>query len=137
MKKKQKKQDYYSIFFQIPLYFVDIMVMVGAKTKKEVEYLMKKQHVKKETIDFWLNHESFTWLMDTEAGSLCRNGRLEVIYHFRDWKDDANHIKILVHEVSHMVDSIAEHKNLVKETEARAYLSEYIFSTIRNNLTSL
>jgi len=132
---KKKKQDYYSIFFSIPLYMTDIMIMVGAKTKSEVEYLMKKQRVRTETMDFWLKHESLPWLLEKEAGSLVRDKELEIIYHFRDWKDDENHLKILVHEVSHMVDSIAEHKNLIKETEARAYLSEYLFSTIRKNLT--
>jgi hypothetical protein len=129
-----KKQKLYSIFFHIPLYGVDVMVMVGAKTKKDVLSLMKKQRVRKETVNFWMNHEHLTWLFKQDAGSFVRDNELEVIYCFKDWKDDSKHIEILVHEVSHMVDSIAEHKNLVKETEARAFLSEYIFKTIRNSL---
>ena len=129
-----KKQAYYSIFFSIPLYGVDVLIMVGCKTKQEIEYLLKKQKVRKSTIDFWLENEHLPWLLKQTAGSLVRDGELEVIYHFKDWKTDDPHIEVLVHEVSHMVDSIAEYKNLVKETEARAYLSEYLFKTIRNNL---
>lgn len=130
----KKKQDYYSIFFGIPLYGVDVLIMVGCKTKEEVMYLMKKQKVRFATAKWWLENEHLPWLLKQSAGSLVREGELEVIYHFKDWKDDEPHIEVLVHEVSHMVDSIAEYKNLVKETEARAYLSEYLFKTIRKNL---
>lgn len=130
----KKKPSYYSIFFSVPLYFVDVMIMVGAKDKREIEYLMKKQRVKKEVIKNWVEDSQLKWLLDKEAGSLIHDGELAVIYHFKDWKDDDNHLNILVHEVSHMVDSIAEYKNLLKETEARAYLTEYLFKTIRKNL---
>jgi len=130
----KKKQDYYSIFFGIPLYGVDVLIMVGCKTKEEVAYLMKKQRVRLSTIKWWVEHEHLPWLLKQSAGSLIREGELEVVYHFKDWKEDNWHLEVLVHEVSHIVDSIAEYKNIVKETEARAYLSEYLFKTIRKNL---
>jgi len=139
MKPKQKKKKKlnkkpYSIFFHIPLYMVDVMVMVGAKNKEEVMYLMKKQGVRASTCEWWLKHESLPWLLEKQAGSLINEKELEIIYHFKDWVEDEEHLKTLVHEVSHMVDSIAEYKNFVKETEARAYLTEYLFSTIKANL---
>ena len=131
---KKKKHDYYSIFFYIPLYNTDVMAMVGAKDKKEVEYLLKKQRVNKDTIKRWVEHENLSWLLKQEAGSLVDSDKLEVIYHFKKWDGDEHDIRILVHEVSHMVDQIAEAKNFVKETEARAYLSDYLFHTIKTSL---
>lgn len=131
---KKKKQDYYSIFFHIPLYNTDVMVMVGAKNKEEVRYLLKKQRVNSETIKRWVENQNLSWLLKQEAGSLVENEKLEVIYHFRKWDGDDNDIRVLVHEVSHMVDQIAEAKNFVKETEARAYLSDYLFHTIKTSL---
>ena len=87
-----KKQAYYSIFFSIPLYGVDVLIMVGCKTKQEIEYLLKKQKVRKSTIDFWLENEHLPWLLKQTAWSLVRHGQLAVIYHFKDWKTDDPHI---------------------------------------------
>lgn len=134
MKKKSQNQQVYSIIFGIPLYGVDVCIIVGARTKEDVVTQLRKHHAKEEVINRFVSDENFQFLLKQDAGSVVDTDKLEIIYTFREWKDDAYWQKVLVHEVSHMVDDIARHKNLVKETEARAYLSEYLFDTIRKSL---
>jgi len=111
-----------------------VLIIVGARSKEDVRVQFKKQHVNFKTSEKWLGSSHLDWLLKQEAGSIHQNEDLCVIYLFKEWKDTPYWQKVLVHEVSHMVDSIAEAKNLDKETEARAYLSEYLFDTIRKSL---
>lgn len=134
MRKKTKKPQVYSIFFSVPLFIFDVLIIVGARSKEDIRLQFKKQRVGFKQAEFWLNNKNIEWMLTQEAGSLVPEGELSLIYLFKDWHGTNDDLRTLVHEVSHMVDSIAEYKNLLKETEARAYLSEYLFDTIRKSL---
>jgi len=132
---KQKKYKVGSIFFSIPLYAgLDIMVIVGARNKEDVLKKFKHWKIDPGVTKRWLEEPLLDELLKQEAGSILFKDKLEIIYFFREWKDTPYFQKVLVHEVSHMVDTIAKNKNFVEETEARAYLSEYLFDTIRKSL---
>lgn len=132
--KKHKKLPIRSVCFHVPIYGFDVLVIIGAKTADEVIEQMKKQRVNIDVAKKFVGNENFHWLLEQEAGSLVTKGKLEIIYLFKEWKDTPHFQRILVHEVSHMVDTIAEHRNMAKETEARAYLSDYLFDTLRKNM---
>ncbi len=134
MSKKLKKPAIRSIFFNVPLYGFDVLIIVGAKNKMDVMEQMKKQRVGAKIAEEFLSDSKLDFLLKQEAGSLSPDDDLRIIYLFRDWEYTSYFLKVLVHEVSHMVDDIAKHKNLTKETEAKAYLSEYLFDTIRREL---
>jgi len=137
MKKKQVKQKARGTVFSSGIYNFDIGIIINAETKDDIKRVFSKLGVKKDLADFWLDCPNLMGLLKSDAGTLVREGKLEIIYVFKNWVDDYKHLKILVHEVSHMVDTVAENRNIVHETEARAYLTEHLFSEIRDVLNKL
>lgn len=136
--KKQKKdvskikteaQKLFSFYFNIPLYGIDIIIIVGAKCKKDIKNRLERYGVSDKLVKLWIETDTER-LLNVPAGTIYFDAFPGTIYFFRDWKDDLGHKATLVHEISHMVDKIAEWKNIEHETEARAYLTDYLFRVI-------
>ena len=83
----KKKKPVYSVVFHIPLYFVDICVIVGARSKEDVLGQFKKQNINAEVTKRWMEDKNLPWLFKQDAGSLIHGDELAVIYLFKDWKD--------------------------------------------------
>lgn len=135
-KKANKKDKIYSIFFSIPLYGIDVFILVGIQTRDELKERFKRFGIMQKMQDLWLKEPNIEKLFKQQAGSIYFDDCPGTIYLFREWKNDDEHLAILVHEISHMVDEIAKWKNIEKETEARAYLSDYLFRVILSELRS-
>lgn len=57
---------------------------------------------------------------------------------FPEWKNNWEHIDVLVHEISHLIFFVMmQGKGMEDESEAMAYQQEYLFKKIRQNLYDL
>ena len=67
-------------------------------------------------------------------GFALTNDEQNLVLILKKPKDVWEYLECLVHEVSHIVDWIVEYASLEGETEARAYLTEWLFRNIRRKL---
>lgn len=135
-KKANKKDKIHSFFFPIPLYGIDVLILVGIKTREELKERFKRFGVMQKMQDLWLKDPMLETLFSKQAGTVYFKDCPGTIYLFREWNNDDEHLAILVHEISHMVDEMAKWKNIEHETEARAYLTDYLFRVILSELRS-
>lgn len=124
------------VFFNVQIFGFDVMVIVGAENKKDIFTVFRKMRIDAKTTKRWLEDENLDDLFKQSAGSLVNDDDFALIYVFKDWEDTWLHYEILVHEISHMMDSISKFKNLGHDLEGRAYLSEYLFKTLRIGLNT-
>lgn len=120
-----------TIFFTVPIYDLDVLIMVGAKTKTDVMRVLKKNRVNAEVTKTWDESEDMDLVLKSSAGSIVDDNVLAIIYVFKEWNNTNRDHEVLVHELSHMMDSISKHKNLKHDIEGRAYLQEYLYKSIR------
>jgi hypothetical protein len=113
----------------------DIFVSTGLSAKEMVRKV-KTYKPKKYVIDF-LEEREKEWHEIIEKG--CAFVAMEgshgcFFIRLREYEDTWEFWGTLVHELSHLLDMISEHQAWEKESEARAYLHEYLFQQIRRKL---
>ena len=136
MKKRAKK----FIFFQsIPPYRSEVLVCAGitleetkAYAKKEVAPVYKKEYLE------WLDshEEQFELIAKKKmlGFSLIRRETGDLLLILEDYRDEWWYWECLIHELHHLVEYISEMKMLDGEIEAKAYLQEWLFHSIRRKL---
>lgn len=131
MKKSIKK-----IFIQdMGIFTNEILVCVGVNQKEMLGFAKnKKNKLGKEAIK-WLERDSgklFKLLDENSGVSAWNDGKFILV--LKEWKYDWDWLSVLLHEVHHIVEQMAEYKMFEKEKECKAYLMEYLFKNIRKKL---
>lgn len=134
--KKEKKRPQKQYWLQSThQYRKDVFVCAGLSAAEMVRAI-KKYKPKKYVLDFLAEHEE-GWHEIIEKG--CAFVSMEgthgcLFIRLREYEDTWEFWGTLIHELSHLLDMISEQMAWEKETEARAYLQEYLFQTIRRKL---
>jgi len=113
----------------------EFVVSVGMSYNEIVNYI-KKHKFDKRFIK-WQVEEKENFIMNIEnapAFTLFNKKYAFGIVWFKTWKNNWENYECLLHEVSHIVDFVSCQKNFEYESEARAYLTEYLFHEIRVKL---
>ena len=138
MKKRIKKQSI--IFSQdIPPYRHEMLVCVGASVG-DVKKWLKRFGKKKVQADYlkWLsgNEQLFNNILEGKnlGYATAELSKQYLILILPACKDEWAYWESLIHELSHILDWICDWKMLNGETEARAYLHEWLFREIRREL---
>ena len=119
------------------MYSYDIVVGIGV-TKKEIVAYSKKQKLKKEFTK-WVEEDTRIYeVLNEQDGIFAYNsnapGGLLMLKEFTDeWKS----WELLIHEISHIVQYMMTQKLMEGEDEARAYLTEWLFRSIRRKLQGI
>ena len=128
------------IFSQdIPPYRHEMLVCVGATQKEAIRWI-KRFGVKSVKSDYvgWLekNEKLFTEISEgNQLGYAVANlEKHYLVLILRKFEDNWSYWECLIHELSHILDWICDWKMLNGETEARAYLHEWLFREIRREL---
>jgi len=106
----------------------DIFVLIGLN-KKEVTKQLKKYTETEELIKELADED-----VDKFSGLVMKADNCKIILWLPEYKNEWKYIDILAHEIHHAVFFIAEIHNLKEETEAQAYLYEYLFHAITTKL---
>ena len=138
--KKNKPKNKPLIFPQdIPPYRHSMLVCVGANSKDVLEWLKKnsKKGIKQDYIKFVNSHEKL--FNEVNNGNqlgyaIAELDKQYLIMVLRKFEDNWGYWECLIHELSHILDWICDWKMLNGETEARAYLHEWLFKEIRRKL---
>ena len=136
MRKKQKP----IIFTQeVNPYRHQITVFAGC-SQKEAEVWAKKHILKtelKDYLEFIKNNEQlFTEVLNkNQLGyAICHEKKQYIVIILQKFEDTWSYWECLLHELSHVLDWLVEWKLLDGETEARAYLHEWLFNRIRRKI---
>ena len=97
--------------------------MKRMKLDKDAVAQFEKDHAAGEQDFFTDAHSGAVWICD---------GRY--VMWFPSYEDTWKFWECLLHETNHVVFSLARDKNMQDETEAQAYLHEYLFKHIRRKL---
>ncbi len=101
-------------------------ILAGIKKAKVKDWMLK--HVE-------AHQEDWKKLIDMNCAFVsCEEKHGALIIRLRPYRDSWDFWETLIHELSHAVDFIAERINIEKETEAKAYLQEFLFREIRRKL---
>lgn len=127
------------IFIQpIDPYRQDMIVAAGA-TKNDILRFCKKKKVIKEFIDIIKDAEAFN-IQKEKLGVFYwekKGEHLLFLLLLRPFKDVWEYWECLIHELAHTVQKLAEDKMMEDEDEARAYLQDFLFRSIRRRLQGL
>lgn len=113
----------------------DIFVCTGYSAK-EIVGAIKKQKAVKWMVEF-VEKEQTGWqkLIDANCAFVSAEEKhCAMVLRLRAFTDSWDFWETLIHEISHVVDMMAENQAFEKETEARAYLAEHLFHEIRRRL---
>lgn len=116
----------------------DIFVCSGMSAK-EILTGIKRFKPKKWILDF-VESKQKDWqeLIDNGCAFVAMEGTHGAfIVCLRPFSDNWEFWETLVHELAHLVDGMAERQHFQNETEARAYLQEFLFREIRRKLMGL
>ena len=135
MKKKLKQNQ---LFIQnFGTYTDEILVMIGLHEKKELLRFMKKHRVKVD-IAKWILENYDEWKKEEHQGMFAWNDEIRAkILILRSPADAWDYWEVLMHEIHHVVFHTAKQKSLTEETEAQAYLFEYLFHHIRKKIMNI
>lgn len=135
MSKKNKNKTF--VFIQhVPPYRHDILVCVGVTPAKAISFINRnvRKEDKKAFKDYITEHKDlFLKIVDKKMNGYAVR-HLEKDYLMLiipKMQDEWWYWESLIHELSHTMDSLVEMKMLEHETEARAYLHEYLFREMR------
>ena len=143
--KRIKKNKPFVFSQKIDPFRKEILVSVGAETKDILSYV-NKYYIKQARKDFPVILEYYKDLFEK-----IKKGKGGYALHFhndksnnrylilllRPYEDIWDYWEILIHELSHILDWVVEDCMIEKETEARAYLHEFLFRSIRRKLQGL
>jgi|TARA_R100001530_G_scaffold130036_1_gene100698 hypothetical protein len=119
------------------IFINEILVCVGAE-KKDIIAFVKKKKLNKDLIK-WVSDDEKIWDFRANFPSFFafnhKNGHS--ILFLEPFKDDWAYWEMLIHEIAHIVHTLAIQKAFTEEEEAKAYLSEYLFRSIRRILQKL
>ncbi len=113
----------------------DIFVCTGYSAK-EIIKAIKQQKAKHWMVEY-VEKEEKTWqgIIDEGCAFVAREPTHNAfVMRLRPFQDSWEFWETLIHELAHLVDGMAEGQKFEKETEARAYLQEYLFHEIRRKL---
>lgn len=136
--KKKKKSDEYWIFKQdTGIFKHEILITVGATTEQVLKSLIDAEDSIKELAE--AHDEQFKELVDSKmAGyALCDRVSKHIILALGSYQDDWYYWETLAHELHHVVEYMSDFKLLDGELEAKAYLFEYLFRSIRRKLQGI
>lgn len=119
-------------------YRKDIFVSTGLSAKEMVREI-KKFKPKKYILDFIEKRES-EWkeIIEKNCAFVTMEESHGVLFiRLREYQDSWEFWETLIHELSHLLDFMAGQQKWETETEARAYLQEYLFHEIRRKLQGI
>lgn len=135
--KAKKKKEKYKIFVQpCHPYRHDIFVSAGATFEQAVAWA-KKEELKKDFQQFLSGGKKYWDEVMGDKDKLAyaiESDQKHLILIMNSPKNVWDYLECLIHEISHLVDWLVKYKMLEGETEARAYLTEYLFRSIRITL---
>lgn len=114
----------------VDIYNTDIIVSVDLD-KKTLKRFLDKQKIKKALKKELLEDDNIFQVPQGMAIRFESGGYMLLLV---DYKDKWEFWETLMHECSHIVDFMAQQRSFVFETEARAYLHEYLFRNIRRRI---
>ena len=126
------------IIFIQPLdpYRHDIIVAAGA-TKEDILRFCKKEKVIREFTDIIREEVDAFPIAINKLGLFFwrkKGERLLFLLLLRPFQDKWEYWECLIHELAHVVQRLAVDKMMESEDEARAYLQEFLFRSIRRKL---
>lgn len=113
----------------------DILVCTGFSAK-EILQKIKSYKSAKWFVD-WAALKQLDWqkAVDMDCAFVSQEPTHDAfVIRLRAFEDTWKFWETLIHELSHLVDRMAEAQVFERETEARAYLLEYLFKEIRQKL---
>ena len=144
MKKKSNKPKHKPLVFSqdIHPYRHEMLVCVGASADDAKKWL--KEFGKKGVKDDYLKfvNDSEQCFLDVSTGKHLGMAFAQLQSHYLVLllpkpKDVWEYWESLLHELSHVLDWLCEWKMLIGETEARAYLHEWLFNQIRRKIQGI
>ena len=118
-------------------YTNELFVIVGIHNKKEIFKFCKKEKVKADCTK-WILENIEDWnkdIKDKNKGQVCWDDITHcVVLMLRTPEDTWDYWEVLMHECHHIVQNLAERKNMLREPEAQAYLQEFLFHSLRRKL---
>ena len=138
MKRKPKP-----VIFIQPLdpYRHDLFVVAGA-TKADLLRFCKKAKVIKECVEV-IKEDADKMFSTIESTQLAlffwakKKHHIFFMLFLRPYKDVWEYWETLIHELAHVVQKLASEKMMEGEDEARAYLHEFLFRSVRRKLQGL
>jgi len=118
-------------------YTNQILVLIGCQDKNKLFKYLKKIKTK---ADFakWVLQDFDNWKEDIKnknIGQFCYNNQVEgTVLVMQHYEDSWEYWEVLMHEIHHVVQYLAEGKGMLKEIEAQAYLFEFLFRSIRRKI---
>ncbi|MFA5990453.1 MAG: hypothetical protein WC803_12730 [Sphingomonas sp.] len=124
------------IFIQDTGIFVDEFVVAVGCTEKDIRQFAKKEKLKKELFLDVVFEDDFKEIVSSDSAYTIYNKEFNnvVLVNLSKNDDSWDFLTSLLHEVVHVVQRIEIRKGLQKEDEARAYLTEYLFTNIRRKI---
>ena len=111
-------------------YRVDLLVCVGA-TVKDIRQYAKKRKFKKDLVTFIDEHPDTFELEQSIGRALWVPEEKFAGIMLKPFVDAWEYWECLIHELHHIVEFISTDRSFEKENEAKAYLIEFLFHTIR------
>lgn len=139
-KKVKPKKPLVKQYFLQPTYQwrKDIFVCTGLSAKQMLAKI-KTYKPKQWIIDHAVAKQE-QWKTAIDSG--CAFVSCEPTHHaffvrLREYEDTWEFWETLLHELNHLVDMMGENQNFNDETEAKAYLQEFLFKEIRQKLQGI
>src|SRR3990167_10368576 len=119
-------------------YRYEVLVCVGARIKDVMAWVKNNgtKEAKKDFPSILKQYEDLFLKVSSgeKKGYALHFSKDKKDYYFlllSNYKDNWDYWECLIHETSHILDWVSEACMLEKETEARAYLHEWLFNRIR------
>lgn len=133
------------IFVQdIDPYKHQMLVCVGATHAQTLQWLKKNKFTKESQEFFKTCGDIFDRVMSGRKAGMVKYGKkkgreylIMVLPHFKGVLGTWDYWDTLLHETHHIVDWIADYAMLDGEMEAKAYLHEHLFRSIRRRIYNL
>ena len=123
------------IFIQpIDPYREDVVVACDIPQNEIIKWL-KKQKVRRNLIDWVETDRSIFEVLEKNEAVFCWNEKIRgSMIILKNYQDNWKFWETLMHEIYHLIFNISKITMLSDETEAQAYLFEYLFHSIRRKL---
>ena len=137
-KKKEKMLKEYIDFIPIDIYRSGLFVVAGVTNKDKVKKWLKQNKAHPTTSEAILEEfDNITKSLQSNVSGLhmyVKETNHKIIF-LKTPKNSWDYWETLMHELHHMVYYETKESSLEKETEAQAYLFEYLFHTIRKKIS--
>jgi hypothetical protein len=131
----RNKQKIQHFFICVSVFRQQVICVLGAKSISEIKKYIKR--IKNFNKNFIAGMDVIP-NQDIRLGmTITLQGFAPVIIFPSYDKKNLENIANIVHEVSHAVTSLSEKLGLEKEEEARAYLTEFLFTQIKTELDKI